>query len=692
MHDREALDKADAFFVMIYNTMGQNMAKPEEGDEPADGNDLQEAEVLPDHPLWLTAVGLQDGKRQAPVKYLPHTEFQDLADMNALSEQRVSYSTLRRSYYHPSGWVRYLKIRSRGPHGRCPICAELTEQTKKAVTTEEINDIRERKQAHVDRVKNDRTCGCREDAMAEEAARNPSADGFGELGKCELDGMDQAKYKIPRNLESNKSFEGLWRPQLHVTGVTIKGHLEAYFLMGPDLKKDANMNCTVLARALDVAFSDHVAEGKALPRTWTSHVDNTAREGKNQHFKVFHDYLVSKGVFEATGVEMFQFGHTHNAQDQRFNIATTVLNKAPCLEDPADFANYLRTHLRPARGRRLHVEVLEHTLDFQAWFSVLETNISGLASTASEKSTNHAWRSILRKHLGGHEGSTTWQVENPHPLWAGVPEHDMDVIGLVKEFMSESRLSQLPFLALPHNVVERLQPENLKVAPRRALSKVELQKYRATADAVEKEPWYLMKAAAYLRKLCDTNESKVQLAPMELNLIFQYKVSESLNLAPRSLVGCDWAPGPVRKVTYEKATAGEIRKRIHAKSAQPKALRAPKAKAKGKPKAKVKAKAAPGAANDVKDDESDAESEALNHDQQPDDVEQQPNEEVELPDDLLDAPDGRVAEPDSDIQLGCGKCRRSPQGCAVCLRRALRALRGRGHRDRGGNGGLLAGT
>ena len=49
--------------------------------------------------------------------------------------------------------------------------------------------------------------------------------------------MDQAKYKIPRNLESNKAFEGLWRPQLHVTGVTIKGHLEAYFLMGPDLKK-----------------------------------------------------------------------------------------------------------------------------------------------------------------------------------------------------------------------------------------------------------------------------------------------------------------------------------------------------------------------------------------------------------------------------------------------------------------------
>eukprot|EP00969_Alexandrium_andersonii_P280915 12420024-Alexandrium_andersonii.AAC.1 len=30
-----------------------------------------------------------------------------------------------------------------------------------------------------------------------------------------LDGMDQAKFKCPRNVQMSKLFEPLWRPQLH---------------------------------------------------------------------------------------------------------------------------------------------------------------------------------------------------------------------------------------------------------------------------------------------------------------------------------------------------------------------------------------------------------------------------------------------------------------------------------------------
>jgi hypothetical protein len=41
--------------------------------------------------------------------------------------------------------------------------------------------------------------------------------------KLDIDGADQAKFRIPRNLDSSKALDNLWRPQLHVTGVIIWG-------------------------------------------------------------------------------------------------------------------------------------------------------------------------------------------------------------------------------------------------------------------------------------------------------------------------------------------------------------------------------------------------------------------------------------------------------------------------------------
>ena len=45
----------------------------------------------------------------------------------------------------------------------------------------------------------------------------------GRILKCDLDGMDQAKFRVPRNVESSKQLEPLWRPQLHVTGAIVWG-------------------------------------------------------------------------------------------------------------------------------------------------------------------------------------------------------------------------------------------------------------------------------------------------------------------------------------------------------------------------------------------------------------------------------------------------------------------------------------
>ena len=43
-----------------------------------------------------------------------------------------------------------------------------------------------------------------------------------------IDGLDQAKGRCPRNLENSKQWSTLWRPQLHIVGVTVEGLFEQY--------------------------------------------------------------------------------------------------------------------------------------------------------------------------------------------------------------------------------------------------------------------------------------------------------------------------------------------------------------------------------------------------------------------------------------------------------------------------------
>ena len=105
---------------------------------------------------------------------------------------------------------------------------------------------------HVKEVMEDRTVSARGNRVAEECAKHPSIDGLGQELKMTIDGMDQAKFKVPRNTASSADLEPLWRPQLHVCGVIVHGHMECYFIMDSDRAKDSNMNCTVMSRVLDL--------------------------------------------------------------------------------------------------------------------------------------------------------------------------------------------------------------------------------------------------------------------------------------------------------------------------------------------------------------------------------------------------------------------------------------------------------
>ena len=124
-------------------------------------------------------------------------------------------------------------------------------------------------------------------------------------------------------------------------------------------------------------------------------------------------HLVARDVFEAAEVQFLQTGHTHNEQDQRFSSVGFLLQRAPVLEDPYEFADWMRASIVPPRGRALHVEVLESTWDFQTWFFQLDAQTSGLAATHTEPDTNHMWRLVRNALLVNVLPLRTWKSRWP---------------------------------------------------------------------------------------------------------------------------------------------------------------------------------------------------------------------------------------------------------------------------------------
>ena len=188
--------------------------------------------------------------------------------------------------------------------------------------------------------------------------------------------------------------------------------------MNSDQAKDANMNATLISRLLDLT-REKIDPQCALPRSLLVGADNTTRESKNQHFASYMAHRVTSETFESSEVDYMQTGHTHNEQDQRFSSVASLLSRAPVLEDPEDFAGWIRKHLVPARGRALHVEVVDSTWDFQLWYHKLNVQMSGLAATHLEPDTNHVWRFIRREMMPKLMPGT--EVEVTHDAWKNLP-------------------------------------------------------------------------------------------------------------------------------------------------------------------------------------------------------------------------------------------------------------------------------
>lgn len=588
---------ADAWFLDVY----RRLAEPQAIADDALVDD-RGVEVLSDasHPLWATGVNLPGAadQRTVPTQYLNPGCFEDLwlqYETSTVPEQRVSKSTLYKVW--KQNWERVLRFRNVGQGKRCKVCARLDEERVQATTDEERMQIGRRKQEHIDEILADRAVTGRSISISEHDARKPNEDGHDQLMTITIDGMDQAKFKVPRNLASSADFESLWRPPLHVTGAIAHGHLESYFILDTDVAKDSNMNATIMSRMMDLVKEKLGVH--ALPRNLAVQADNTTRESKNQHFLLYLSTLIAAEKFDAADLQFLQCGHTHNEQDQRFSTVATSLSRAPVLEDPEEFAAWIRNNVKPARGRTLHVEVLDSTYDFQSWLQNCGVQVSGLAATHAEPRTTHCWR-ICRRSLLPEVGTVieTWDGGND----------ESDAVLMVKELLHHTQLTQQPLVILPHAVAMSL-PSKLTLNPRNPIGERALKEFRKTAIAVSQDPWRLLKARQYLEELCRRSQAGEEPKGVPLDFIYNYK------MPARRIGSCVFCPIPgsleepddedehaVRTVALKPAVvpkaavrkaAAVVPKAVVPKAAVPKAA-APKPAA--VPKAAVVPKAVPKAA------------------------------------------------------------------------------------------------
>ena len=108
-----------------------------------------------------------------------------------------------------------------------------------------------------------------------------------------VDGMDQGKFAFPRHRALKaKEFANFQRPRAHVIGCLIHGYGIVFAVTDPDLPKDANTHCELVAHALTwvTSFGFNLKEFSV-----TLQCDNTPRECKNNVMLSFIASLVARG-------------------------------------------------------------------------------------------------------------------------------------------------------------------------------------------------------------------------------------------------------------------------------------------------------------------------------------------------------------------------------------------------------------
>jgi hypothetical protein len=280
-----------------------------------------------------------------------------------------------------------------------------------------------------------------------------------------VDGMDQAKFRVPRQKVRSHAFETLLRPALHVQGIWAYGAGYHMAVSDADAKKDTVSNCEVIARMLDEIYDRY----DTLPAGLHLQQDNTSRECKNQKMLKFAVALVSLGVFRWVTLAYLITGHTHNPLDGTFGEIAVRLSCHEFDDDRAcvELLNRFVKDLGIDETSRTHAKAYKHdeSAKWDDWWDQLELSFSNLTGPDAP----HYFRVCLRRDIGseaiplphvanremaiGSEAPLTWAVDNPD-----------DIVVVIKERMASLRVSQVIALvpaALRRRMLRCPQPQGI---------------------------------------------------------------------------------------------------------------------------------------------------------------------------------------------------------------------------------------
>ena len=334
------------------------------------------------------------------------------------------------------------------------------------------------------------------------------------------DGADQAKFKIPRNLEMATHFTTFWRPQLHLAAVLVHGLMDIYFAADENLKKDADTSVQELSEALELAEAALFKKGKCLPAHLCIQMDNTPRENKNQLLLKWAASLASGKKFKSVSLHFLRVGHTHEDVDRRFKLIANELTRRRILQTPMQFLEAVQ-HAIKKTGVHVETRLTHSTWDW--WRHFEDIQISPFQVTNHVRSDKHAFR--LFEFQGTpkeDEGGTAIEEFNKDNCESREMLHGDIVLG-VKYWMSSTISAQSPVCIIPRSWRTKLVPGSLPkhVAEHRPPKYGLFKEFRKTAVKIAEEPWCMTEAATYLTNYMWGCEQKLFKCPTEVPNIFK---------------------------------------------------------------------------------------------------------------------------------------------------------------------------
>ena len=280
------------------------------------------------------------------------------------------------------------------------------------------------------------------------------------------DGIDQAKFRVPRQNLKTHALDSLIRPALHVQGCWAHGFGFHFAVADEDQKKDTTTNVEVIARMLESIFLKH----GALARSLVLLMDNCPRECKNQKIlKVVAKWVILK-IHKHVWLAYPEKGHSHGPLDAVYGQATVKLGNCE-FDDDEDVVALLQGFLDDGS--------LEHGTDDNAkaykldqaatWVAWAENDLKFFLTKHTGHDAPQSFHICLRRDL-----IRTTELPAEPTAWPGAPPpHGDDLVVALRANMSDSKAYQVALL-VPHLQVEWLrlhaegQPKGIH--PRRPFS------------------------------------------------------------------------------------------------------------------------------------------------------------------------------------------------------------------------------